>query len=49
MVSGFTFALSTWCIQRSGPFLVGAYMPLQPVVSGALGLIFLGDVIYLGR
>lgn len=49
ITSALGFALSTWCVQRGGPFLATAYIPTQAVFSAVFGLIFLGDVVYLGR
>lgn len=48
VASGFCSAMSTWCLQRAGPVLVAAYMPLLAVFSAVLGLLLLDDFLCLG-
>ncbi|BBN11495.1 hypothetical protein MPTK1_5g12400 [Marchantia polymorpha subsp. ruderalis] len=48
IASGLNFSLQTWANQRGGPVLVAAYIPLQTVFSGFLGLMILDDPLYLG-
>eukprot|EP00246_Nothoceros_aenigmaticus_P002863 TRINITY_DN1375_c0_g1_i4.p1 TRINITY_DN1375_c0_g1~~TRINITY_DN1375_c0_g1_i4.p1 ORF type:complete len:282 (-),score=26.04 TRINITY_DN1375_c0_g1_i4:656-1471(-) len=48
LTSALGFALSTWCVQKGGPFLATAYIPSQAVFSAIFGLLFLGEVVYLG-
>lgn len=38
-----------WCIRRKGPLFVAMFHPLGIVIAAALGIIFLGDIFYLGR
>ncbi|KAL2611600.1 hypothetical protein R1flu_023292 [Riccia fluitans] len=46
--SGLNFSLLTWANQHGGPVLVAAYIPLQAVFSGFLGVVILEDPLYAG-
>jgi drug/metabolite transporter (DMT)-like permease len=41
----FAYAANTWAVRRSSPALVAAYGMLQPVVTAALALAFLGETL----
>lgn len=47
--SAFQVGVCTWCLQRTGPVFVAMFKPLGIVISALVGIIFLGDTIYLGR
>ncbi|KAL2546922.1 WAT1-related protein [Forsythia ovata] len=46
--SAFQVSVIAWCLHRRGPLFVAVFHPLSIVISAALGLIFLGDILYLG-
>lgn len=46
--SAFQLGVSTWCLYRTGPVFVAMFKPLGIVVSVVMGVIFLGDIFYLG-
>nr|GMD19562.1 WAT1-related protein At3g28050-like [Ipomoea batatas] len=37
-----------WCVRRKGPVFVALFHPLGIVIAAALGIIFLGDIFYVG-
>ncbi|XAR65034.1 hypothetical protein NMG60_11008984 [Bertholletia excelsa] len=37
-----------WCLDKRGPIFVSVFGPLGIVISAAVGIIFLGDILYLG-
>uniref|UniRef100_A0A5B7A2U9 WAT1-related protein n=1 Tax=Davidia involucrata TaxID=16924 RepID=A0A5B7A2U9_DAVIN len=45
----FRFSVATWCLGRRGPLYVSMFKPLAVVVAVGLGVIFVGDALYLGR
>uniref|UniRef100_A0A5B7A3F5 WAT1-related protein n=1 Tax=Davidia involucrata TaxID=16924 RepID=A0A5B7A3F5_DAVIN len=44
----FRFSVATWCLGRRGPLYVSMFKPLAVVVAVGLGVIFVGDALYLG-
>ncbi|KAK4715777.1 hypothetical protein R3W88_014115 [Solanum pinnatisectum] len=46
--SAFQVSVMFWCIRRKGPLFVAMFHPLGIVIAAALGIIFLGDIFYLG-
>ncbi|XAR65037.1 hypothetical protein NMG60_11008988 [Bertholletia excelsa] len=40
--------LCSWCLRRTGPLYCSMFKPLAPVLAFVLGVIFHGDVLYLG-
>lgn len=46
--SALYFALMTWALSKVGPVFVASYIPLQPISSALLALIFLKTIVYLG-
>ncbi|KAH9773442.1 WAT1-related protein [Citrus sinensis] len=47
--SAFQVGVCTWCLHRTGPVFVAMFKPLGIVISAAVGTIFLGETVYLGR
>ncbi|KAL6983635.1 hypothetical protein U1Q18_017015 [Sarracenia purpurea var. burkii] len=41
-------SLDVWCLHKRGPLFVAVFHPLGIVVSAAIGITFLGDIMYLG-
>ncbi|WCJ21694.1 nodulin MtN21 /EamA-like transporter family protein [Euphorbia peplus] len=37
-----------WCLQQTGPVFVSMFKPLGIVIAAAVGVIFLGDTLFLG-
>ncbi|KAJ0895827.1 putative EamA domain-containing protein [Helianthus annuus] len=46
--SGFQIAIGAWCVKTKGPLFVAIFQPLGIVVAAILGVLFLGDGLYLG-
>jgi len=47
--SALNFALMSWALSKVGPLFVASYIPIQPVSSALLALIFLKSTVFLGR
>ncbi|XP_060669745.1 WAT1-related protein At5g40240 isoform X11 [Ziziphus jujuba] len=45
----FRYWILTWCLQRKGPVFVSIFKPLSLVLTDVIGVIFLGEALYLGR
>ena len=39
----------TWGLHLKGPLYISIFMPLSIGIAAAMGVIFLGDALYLGR
>lgn len=37
-----------WCLKKKGPLFVAVFHPLGIIISAAVGILFLGDIMYLG-
>ncbi|KAK4603751.1 hypothetical protein RGQ29_012312 [Quercus rubra] len=46
--SSFNSVIHTWCLHLKGPVYVSIFKPLSIVIAAAMGVIFLGDALYLG-
>ncbi|CAA2934767.1 WAT1-related At3g28050-like [Olea europaea subsp. europaea] len=46
--SAFQVSVTAWCLHRRGPLFVAVFHPLSIVISAALGIILLGDILCLG-
>ncbi|GFP80077.1 wat1-related protein at3g28050 [Phtheirospermum japonicum] len=46
--SAFQVSVTAWCLHRKGPLFVAMFHPLSIVIAAVIGIIFLGDVLYLG-
>ncbi|RAL40027.1 hypothetical protein DM860_008167 [Cuscuta australis] len=46
--SAFQVSVVVWCIRKKGPLFVAVFHPLGIVIAAALGIIFLGDIFYVG-
>ena len=44
-----TFSVQIWCIHEKGPVFVAMFKPLSIAIAALLGVIFLGDTLYVGR
>ncbi|XP_021812912.1 WAT1-related protein At5g40240-like [Prunus avium] len=47
-VSVFRIGVHVWCLHKKGPVYVAMFKPLGIVIAAALGVLFLGDALYLG-
>lgn len=48
-MSVFRIGVHVWCLHKKGPVYVAMFKPLGIVIAAALGVLFLGDALYLGR
>ncbi|XP_011098512.1 WAT1-related protein At5g40240 [Sesamum indicum] len=48
MGSGFAIMIHTWGLHRKGPVYVAMFRPLSIAITAIMGVIFLGDDLYLG-
>ncbi|KAK1415717.1 hypothetical protein QVD17_31502 [Tagetes erecta] len=46
--SGFQITIVLWCLKMKGPLFVSIFQPLGIVIAAILGVLFLGDGLYLG-
>ena len=49
VASGLAFAIQIWVVERGGPMLVAAYLPLQTLVAAVMASVFLSEAFSLGR
>lgn len=49
MGSGFAIIIHTWALHVKGPVYVALFRPLSIAITAILGVIFLGENLYLGR
>ncbi|XP_017219663.1 protein WALLS ARE THIN 1 [Daucus carota subsp. sativus] len=48
VASGLAFAIQIWVVERGGPMLVAAYLPLQTLVAAVMASVFLSEAFSLG-
>ncbi|KAF7125117.1 hypothetical protein RHSIM_Rhsim12G0123100 [Rhododendron simsii] len=41
-------SIVVWCLKKRGPLFVAVFHPLGIIISTAVGIVFLGDIMYLG-
>ena len=41
--------VQTWACDKKGPVYVAMFNPIGIIIALAMGVIFLGDTVYLGR
>ncbi|KAI3733544.1 hypothetical protein L6452_12987 [Arctium lappa] len=46
--AGFQLTIGAWCVKMKGPLFVSMFHPLGIVIAAIMGVIFLGDGLYLG-
>ncbi|XP_024989651.1 WAT1-related protein At3g28050-like [Cynara cardunculus var. scolymus] len=46
--AGFQITIGAWCVKMKGPLFVAMFHPLGIVIAAIMGVIFLGDSLYLG-
>lgn len=46
--SAFQVSVTAWCLHKRGPLFVSMFHPLSIVISAVIGILFLGDIMYLG-
>ncbi|GMY13437.1 WAT1-related protein At5g40230-like isoform X2 [Fagus crenata] len=46
--TSFNSVIHTWGLHLKGPVYVSIFKPLSIVIAGAMGVVFLGDALYLG-
>ncbi|WCJ21692.1 nodulin MtN21 /EamA-like transporter family protein [Euphorbia peplus] len=46
--SAFQVGIFSWCLGQTGPVFVSMFKPLGSVLAAAVGVIFLGDTLFLG-
>ncbi|KAK6133719.1 hypothetical protein DH2020_032629 [Rehmannia glutinosa] len=44
----YSVSVTAWCLRKRGPLFVSMFHPLGIVIAAALGIVFLGDILYLG-
>lgn len=49
VASGLAFAIQIWVVEKGGPMLVAAYLPLQTLLAAIMASIFLNEAFSLGR
>lgn len=49
VITGVSFYLQSWCIEKKGPVFAAIFTPLALVFTMLCSTIFLGEMIYLGR
>ena len=49
IVTGVSFYLQSWCVEKKGPVFVAIFTPLSLVFTMICSTIFLGEMITLGR
>lgn len=49
MGSSFGISVHTWGLHVKGPVYVALFRPLSIAIAAVMGVIFLGDALYLGR
>lgn len=49
MASGLAFAIQIWVVEKGGPMLVAAYLPLQTLLAAIMASLFLSEAFSLGR
>ncbi|PKI34346.1 hypothetical protein CRG98_045262 [Punica granatum] len=42
-------SIHTWALRLKGPFYVAMFKPLSIAIAVAMGVVFLGDTLHLGR
>ena len=47
--SAFSNIVHTWGLHLKGPLYISIFRPLSIAIAAAIGVIFLGDALYLGR
>ncbi|KAG9444296.1 hypothetical protein H6P81_015636 [Aristolochia fimbriata] len=48
VVTGFTFYLQAWCVEKKGPVFLAVFTPLSLVITMVSSVFFLGELINLG-
>ncbi|WOL12727.1 WAT1-related protein [Canna indica] len=48
IITGISFYLQSWCIEKKGPVFIAIFTPLSLVFTMICSTIFLGEMIYLG-
>ncbi|XP_012092057.1 WAT1-related protein At3g28050 isoform X2 [Jatropha curcas] len=46
--SAFQVGICSWCLRQTGPVFISMFKPLGIVIAAAVGILFLGDTLYLG-
>nr|XP_043609299.1 WAT1-related protein At5g40230-like [Erigeron canadensis] len=46
--AGFQLTIGSWCMKIKGPLFVTIFQPLGIVIAAIMGILFLGDGLYLG-
>ncbi|XP_068658579.1 WAT1-related protein At5g64700 [Aristolochia californica] len=49
VVTGFTFYLQAWCVEKRGPVFLAVFTPLSLVITMICSVFFLGEMINMGR
>lgn len=45
----FQVSITMWCVKRKGPLFVSIFHPLGVILAMGMGVIILGEGLYLGR